>query len=58
MAEKLGNGPGKDEVRANLMLEPPVFISETRSYAEFKADLKLWSRITTLAPKVQGEMVV
>ena len=41
-----------------VTIEPPAFISETRSYAEYKADLKLWSRITTLAPDVQAEMVV
>ena len=39
-------------------VEPPAFISENRSYAEYKADLKMWSRITTLDKKVQAEMVV
>ena len=43
---------------ANLTIEPPAFISETRNYAEYRANLKLWSRLTTLAPTVQAEMVV
>ena len=40
------------------MLEPPSFISETKSYPEYKADLQMWSRICSLDPKVKAEMVV
>ena len=56
--EKLAKVPGEGQEMASITIEPPAFISETRSYAEYKADLKLWSRITTLAPDVQAEMVV
>ena len=37
---------------------PPSFVSDTKSYAEYKADLEMWSRITSLDKKVQAEMVV
>jgi hypothetical protein len=33
-------------------------VSEKKSYAEYKADLQMWSRITSLDAKVQAEMVV
>ena len=39
-------------------IEPPAFISESKSYAEYKADLNMWSRITSLDKKVQAETVV
>ena len=37
---------------------PPSFVSDSKSYAEYKADLEMWSRITSLDPKLQAEMVV
>ena len=37
---------------------PPSFVSDSKSYAEYKVDLKMWSRITSLDPKVHAEMVV
>ena len=40
------------------MEPPPTFVSETKSYAEYKADLEMWSRITSLEPKLQAETVV
>ena len=42
--------------RSNI--EPPAFISDKKSYAEYKADLNMWSRITSLDKKVQAETVV
>ena len=39
-------------------IEPPSFVSETKTYAEYKEDLKRWSRLTTLARKHQADMVV
>ena len=39
-------------------LQPPSFISDTKSYAEYKEDLKRWSRLTSLDKKLQAEMVV
>ena len=38
--------------------EPPTFISETKSYAAYKTDLKIWSRITGVPKKNQAEVVV
>ena len=40
------------------MIEPPSFISDTKNYTEYKADLLMWSRISSLDKKVQAEMVV
>ena len=37
---------------------PPAFISDKKSYAEYKKDLEMWSRITSLDPKLQAEVVV
>ena len=39
-------------------IEPPAFISESKSYVEYKADLNMWSRKTSLDKKVQAETVV
>ena len=38
--------------------EPPAFVSKTKSYAAYKADLKRWSRITAIDRKLQAEVVV
>ena len=40
------------------ILEPPAFVSEKKSFAEYKKDLQRWSRLTSLDKKVQAEMVV
>ena len=37
---------------------PPTFLSETKSYTEYRNDLEMWSRITSVDPKLQAEMVV
>ncbi len=37
---------------------PPSFVSEVKSYADYKSDLEMWSRITSLDAKLQAEMVV
>ena len=37
---------------------PPTFVSDTKSYAEYKADLEMWSRITSGDAKLQAETVV
>ena len=41
-------------------VQPPSFISDTKSYSEYKADLKRWSRLvsSTLDKKLQAEMVI
>ena len=48
------------EHKGNKManLEPPAFMSETKSYAQYKKDLLMWSRITQVDKKVQAELVV
>ena len=38
--------------------EPPAFVSETKSYSEYKTDLYMWSRITPVPKKSQAEVVV
>ena len=39
-------------------IEPPTFLSQTKSYATYKKDLKMWSRITSIEKKLQAEVVV
>ena len=39
-------------------IEPPTFVSQTKSYATYKKDLKMWSRITSIEKKLQAEVVV
>jgi hypothetical protein len=45
-------------VGMSKFLEPPTFISDSKSYAEYKADLKRWTRICGVDKKLQAEMVV
>ena len=57
----LGEDNSRGEENINDMasrIEPPTFVSDKKSYAAYKADLKMWSRITSLEKKVQAEMVV
>ena len=42
----------------STILEPPSFVSEKKSFGEYKKDLLRWSRLTSLDKKVQAEMVV
>ena len=46
------------EMSGKMYLDPPPFISDTRSYAEYKEDLNMWSRIVELENKVKAETVV
>ena len=39
-------------------IKPPSFVSSTKTYAEYKEDLKRWSRLTSLDKKHQADMVV
>ena len=43
---------------AKSVIEPPKFISDEKTYAQYKADLLMWSRISGIDKKVQAEMVV
>jgi hypothetical protein len=38
--------------------EPPAFVSETKTYEQYKKDLFMWSRITPVQKKLQAEVVV
>ena len=38
--------------------EPPSFVSSNKTYAAYKADLKRWSRITSIEKELQAEVVV
>ena len=40
------------------LIEPPTFISDEKSYAEYKKDLSRWSRICGVEKKLQAEVVV
>ena len=44
--------------KMSTILEPPSFVSEKKSFGEYKKDLLRWSRLTSLDKKVQAEMVV
>ena len=43
---------------ASKCFEPPAFISKTKTYSTYKADLRRWSRITSVEKKLQAEVVV
>ena len=43
---------------AKYIEPPPTFVSDTKTYAEYKADLEMWSRITSVEAKFQAETVV
>ena len=45
---------------AQINLEPPSFVCETKSYAEYKEDLQRWSRLTenSIGKKHQADMVI
>ena len=43
---------------ANRYFEPPAFVDEKRSYSQYKEDLRMWSRITSIAKKDQAETAV
>ena len=52
-----GVRPDQD-AKMSTILEPPSFVSEKKSFGEYKKDLLRWSRLTSLDKKVQAEMVV
>ena len=39
-------------------IEPPSFVSDNKSYVEYKQDLERWSRLCGLNAELQAEMVV
>ena len=43
---------------ASSLLEPPCFISENKTIPQYKKDLERWSKLTTLKPELQAEMVL
>ena len=42
----------------SVSIEPPKFVSDEKTYTQYKADLEMWSRISGIEKKVQAEMVV
>ena len=40
------------------VIEPPTFVSDNKSYVEYKQDLLRWSRLCGLREELQAEMVV
>ena len=57
-AEESENRSQRHSEVMSKFIEPPTFVSENKSYAEYKADLKRWTRICGVDKKVQAEMVV
>ena len=51
-------GQQNTNTMATSKFEPPAFISDTKTYADYKKDLYMWSRITGVAKKIQAEVVV
>ena len=43
---------------ASANIEPPAFVSERKTYAEYNEDLRRWARLTLLDKKIQADMVV
>ena len=42
----------------SISLEPPSFVSDEKSYSQYKSDLEMWSRISGIDKKIQAEHVV
>ena len=47
-----------DSMSKSVSIEPPNFVSDVKTYAQYKADLEMWSRISGIDKEVQAEMVV
>ena len=39
-------------------IEPPTFISETKSFETYKKDLERWALLTEVKPELQALLVV
>lgn len=46
------------KMASNAFTEPPSFISEEKTMAEYRADVEMWSRLTSLKPSQQAEAIV
>ena len=42
----------------SFSLEPPAFVSSTKKFAEYKKDLLRWSRLSSVKPELQAELVI
>ena len=49
---------GNVAMASNYIIEPPGFISDTKSYATYKDDLERWARITGIPAENQADVVV
>ena len=49
-----------DDEMANKQanVNPPSFIGPEKSFSQYKKDVKLWSRLTTVKPDLQAELIV
>ena len=49
-----------DDEMANKQanVNPPSFIGPEKSFSQYKKDVKLWSRLTTVKPELQAELIV
>lgn len=43
---------------ASKNFEPPAFVSDTKTYEQYKEDVLMWSRITPVQKKIQAEVIV
>ena len=41
-----------------INIEPPLFIDSRKKFSEYKKDLLRWSRLTSIKPELQAELVV
>ena len=53
-----GDSSKTNKIMANTFTEPPSFISDDKSMAEYEADVEMWSRLTSITPELQAEVIV
>ena len=46
------------KMTTSFSLEPPAFVSSTKKFAEYKKDLLRWSRLSSVKPELQAELVI
>ena len=44
--------------KMSINIEPPLFIDSRKKFSEYKKDLLRWSRLTSIKPELQAELVV
>ena len=56
--ESVAIGIFKEFKMSGSIEPPPAFVSDVKSFAEYKSDLEMWSRITSLDKKLQAETIL